>query len=683
MTEHRKRYHKDWILVTLLVSQIFLVGIFLTDIKVVCVTFLVAAIFASPGFFFFVCQGSRALVAAIYGIPLGVAYSSLVVTVCVALKGWNLTLLSCSYIVSIFFIVYISKRIRQQAEILLEANTFSLEESYPIWGLFAVISLYVALVTIPLLNVGKLTEYGYAYTGLFGHDFVIRGLYAVAASQNVPIDNFYFAGHHLKNFYLLWYILPAAIYKAMSGLCNIKDVLIIMSLGSVPVFFLLLCAVSPHFMKEEKSEVTDKGKRRKRFLTIIVVPFFAASFHWIYALVKLFVQEVYPFPLLMEYTKELGFLSQTWFRCFLFEPHVMLVIMIAMVIIVISENGPSYMRSITIGVLLSAMALTDSITFLIFGLSYFIYQIVCSAAAKEKFVVRDLVVTLAVGLCCLLVMMYLDILGFAKYSNKILFELNLKILVALPFLLFLTLGVIPVTAYLGIKLSKHTMKTIFALLMTGIAVLFLTCITDALEGNVVLRKSLYFVRMPLFFLSIQYVYSMNKGIFNKVIIFLMILALPTVVTDVWATSGIYKGAGTIYITPGEMEASSWIKTNTTRDSIVQSMIEYEYPGKFGYSVTIFFGERKAALGLWKGAKMFYPNYDAIRDRASAINTIFSTEEPKKRQELLAELNIDYVFIGEKERARYKDCEKYFTADKTNYEKVFDNAEVSIFRIKRG
>jgi len=335
-----------------------------------------------------------------------------------------------------------------------------------------------------------------------------------------------------------------------------------------------------------------------------------------------------------------------------------------------------------IGFLLSAMALTDTTTFMIFGSSYRTYQVVCGAAAKEKLIVRDLTVTLTVGLFILFVLMYLGILGFNKYSNKILFESNIKVIVALPFLIFLTLGIFPLTGYLGVRLSGYyTMKTIFVLLMIGIAFIFITCVTDALEGNVVLRKSLYFIRLPIFLISIQYLYSMNKKSLDKALIGLMILSIPTLATDVWTTSNIRKRTETIYITLGEMEASTWIKNKTSPDVIVQSMIEY--PGNFDYSVTVFFGERRAALGIWKGAKMFYPNYNAIRQRVSAIDAIFSTEDNKKRQELLAELKIDYVFIGEKERAHYKDCEEYFTGDKIHYEKVFDNDEVSIFRIKRG
>ena len=160
---------------------------------------------------------------------------------------------------------------------------------------------------------------------------------------------------------------------------------------------------------------------------------------------------------------------------------------------------------------------------------------------------------------------------------------------------------------------------------------------------------------------------------------LLVASLPTFATDVYAASNVHDARNTTYVTQSEMAAASWIKAHTPADAVVQSLIDY--PGVHGYSLTICFGERRAALGLWKMAIQRYPNKIAITDRVRLIRTAFSSEDSAERRRIAHQLHIDFVFIGPRERARFPGVDRRFATDTSGFAQVYAFDGVRIFQVR--
>jgi uncharacterized membrane protein len=130
-----------------------------------------------------------------------------------------------------------------------------------------------------------------------------------------------------------------------------------------------------------------------------------------------------------------------------------------------------------------------------------------------------------------------------------------------------------------------------------------------------------------------------------------------------------------------MAAAFWLRSNTSSNAVVQSLIEYHDGGLFDYPLTICFGERKAALGLWQMAYQRYPNREAITQRVHQIQTLFSTASAEERASLASALHIDYVFIGPRERARFPGADARFFADTAHFREVYGADTVNIYQVR--
>jgi len=220
---------------------------------------------------------------------------------------------------------------------------------------------------------------------------------------------------------------------------------------------------------------------------------------------------------------------------------------------------------------------------------------------------------------------------------------------------------------------------VFMLFLTLTSLFFMVFVTEALDGNTFLRKSIQVMRLPIVLFTCCFLVHVAGRRWFAVVMVLLAVAVPTVFTDVYAvTKGAIAGE-TTYVRPAEMEAASWLKNNTADTSVVQSLIDYP-GGRFSYSLTVCFGERKAALALWKIAYLLYPNVESLQERVEQIQTIFTTEEDEKRYAAARDLRINYLFIGNKERRHFPGCESKVSGDSGHFRRVFANEEVRIYEV---
>jgi len=652
-------------------------GTFIAETTIVIVTIFTYLIFVLPGFIFFKTIKLSNVKALIYGAPLGFAITSLLIMIAVAINGWNLLYLSFLYSVLLFLMAFLAYKIAHDNRYnFLTDDRHSEKTSHIPLFIFLIVTSYLILVFIPLVNVGKITEYGYAFTGLFSHDFILRGQSSIALAKDIPPDNYHFGGLKIYNYYMLGYVLPATVYNLIHTEGNIRDIISIICLLNVPFFYLFIYYTVIDFMKANNTASEGRFNLNKVVLIFIFI-LFCYSYHWMFFILKQIV-EALGLVNINHFTKQMSLLSQSWFRDIIFEPQLTLSIMMILLILKFMSSKPSVLRGIFIGIVLSSVALTDTVLFFIFGTAYFIYNVIKIIINRNLTLLADISVTILWGLIIAGVMFLLKIFIVPEYSNEIIIKTYIPVIVGLPVFLILHYGAIPITALLGIKKRTYDESKIFMMIMILVSVLFMLFITETLEGNVFLRKSLYLFRLPLILFTGYYLYHAIPTKSFKILIVLLVLAFPTVLTDVYAISNVTNKRYTTYIKPDEMEAALWIKKNTQRNSVVQSRIDY--PGYFSYSLTTCFGERRAALGHWKIAYVTYPNKIALKERVNKINKIFLSDNNKARYNILKNLNIDYVFIGNREREYYPQCEMRFNDDKMHFEKVFSNSEVRIYKV---
>ncbi|MBN2569703.1 MAG: hypothetical protein JXB42_09775 [Deltaproteobacteria bacterium] len=657
---------------------IFVLGMVLLDCLSVLVVSVLYGIFVFPGILLLRSMGISGLRSLFYGVPLGFSVTGLVLLVVIAVFGWNCLSITICYAALFVGVICVGMkgRIRRYAVIHpSESDSGNIDISFSLVLAIAVLSI---CVFIPLLRFGQLTEYGHAYSGLFGLDFLVRSVHAFSiAHSGLPPDNYYFAGTKITNYYFLWYLLPAMAYKILGTGSDIRAIVAVICLMTVPFFLFIFYDLLRNFlsraMKVTLSEINAKKCSAVFFLVV-----FCSSYHWVFFILKKIVH-YFGIPKLSQMAEQMNWLSQSWFRDFIFEPQVIIALMMAMLLYYFLSITPGLWRGVTIGTILSAIAVTDVWIFMVVCIAYFSYCVMRVIIEKQIIIVFDTLLTAITGLLFVGIFYAVGLFAFQESSNALVFKPNFTMILGLPVFLILIYGGAAVVGILGAMKSRHVMENQFLALTFLFSILFIVAVTEVMEGNVCLRKALYLARLPLSlwagFMLYRVLISGKCIVITTVI---MLVGLPTMATDIYAVAGTGNRNFTTYVSPAESAASEWIRFHTPVDSVVQSKVDYS--GYYDYSLTIDFGERKAALGFYKMALLFHPQREDIVERLDKIKLMFRTEDDAERLQLLRELKINYVFIGKREEKTFPQCGKRFSERKEDYRLVYSNNEVMIFKV---
>jgi len=646
-------------------------GLWIADAATATATVITLVAFALPGFIVSRCVASTTM-AMIYAVPLGYALTSLVIIAAVGLGGWNIPVIGGAYSLLLAVVYVITRWTHGGRGNLLAAHTGCDAELPPLVAI--TLAALVLLLSIPLAHAGSLTERGYAFAGLFGHDFILRATDSAALSQSIPEDNFFFHGQKTTNYYILWYILPATIFNLLGRNADATKIVAVVSLISVPVFGTLV-----YFALESFVKATTEAAVASTRLAIIFLLLFGCcySYHWLFVgLTHVLDPAVY--PAVGNATHQMGPVSTSWFKDLLFQSHAVLALMQLLASMYFVLRPPFPLRGLWVGLLLGSMLITDTVVFLViasaFGVWYLLNVFDWSRIGEVALITGS--VACIISLC-----LGIHVLGSTEYSNKIVFLPYFKAIVGLPLLLVLCLGAMPVLALLAWtqrawRLERQTWLLI-ALLIA--ALFFMLCITEVLEGNVFLRKALTVARLPLLLLSGRYLYSLLRPTWG--VSLLVLLAAPTLITDTYATSETSDAQHVDYVSKEDMAAALWIRGHTERGAVVQSLIDY--PGPFEYSLTVCFAYRRAALGLWKMAYQRYPNRAAMDERVQEVKSLYTTSSDDERIRLAKSLYINYVYVGPQEQAKFPGVTARMDADALHFKPVYRLAQVSIYQVMDG
>ena len=234
-------------------------------------------IFALPGFLIIRKCKFPVYDGLLYGPPLGITITSLVIMLLVPLAGWNFYLLSGIIIFIISALVISLQLFKTRSNQLTDPIPPKTYCRLSPWEAGSVIIFEVILFFL-FKNVGSPTPSGLAFTGLFGHDFILRGVYSVALAGHVPCDNFFFAGQTIKNYYDLWYILPATIYNFTKAEADIHVITALVSLVATPFFWLIIRNLICVFISDSPSRgVSDENLKKRLPLLFISLGIFSGK----------------------------------------------------------------------------------------------------------------------------------------------------------------------------------------------------------------------------------------------------------------------------------------------------------------------------------------------------------------------------------------------------------------------
>jgi hypothetical protein len=647
---------------------IFVVALCLAKMELVQIisTLIIYGIFTFPGYLLLRRCGLSTMHAMIYGVPCGFAITGLFLLIHLGSIGWNFYLIAFFYLLIVLGL-FLGIRKSKERE-TNHTDTQSLQISFT---LLLVICLFVFVAFIPFYYMGVLTEHGYAYSGLFGHDFILRGTYSVALANSVPPDNYFFYGKQIQNFYLLGYILPAAVYRIIGFDGNIREILSVICLLNIPVFFLLVYDLIFDFIGYHKKINIQKVEK------VFSVVMFCYSYHWIFFFLKRFADSK-NVGFLKTFTDKMGLISQSWLRNVIFEPQLVLALMMVILILKIMRRPYTVQRGFWLGVFFSAMAMSDIAIFFIFSTSYGLFLFYEFIKNRKLAIVCDSFALAIAGIAMVIIFFLLGILTSPEYSNQIILRPYTVVIIGLPVFLLLHLGFLPVTTITGILGRPRDRESILMIILLVVCLFFMFFVWETINGNTFIRKGLYLLRLPVLLFSVYYLYQMTKPRWSKIVYTLLLIALPTIISDVYALADVDNKTYTTYVSENEMQAAAWLKNNTERDVVVQSAIDY--PGYFDYSLTVSFAERRGGLSHWKLAYVFYPNINALQERSTKIRKIFSTDSAMERYQIVKNLQINYLLVGNEEQKQYPGCQLKIGNDIVHFYKVYSNKSVKIYKV---
>ncbi len=171
--------------------------------------------------------------------------------------------------------------------------------------------------------------------------------------------------------------------------------------------------------------------------------------------------------------------------------------------------------------------------------------------------------------------------------------------------------------------------------------------------------------------------------FYRLITVVAILAvgLPTTVIDTWNAQDIGNrrpGPGfrwTLWTTPEQQQAFSWIQANTPPDAVVQ--MEPIVRGREHWTLIPSFAGRRMAAGL-PISLLPAPEY---QERSERVRAVFATADPVEASAVARRLRIDFLYVDDVDTAAYPEGTRKFDGHPELFAQVFANASVRIYRVR--
>jgi hypothetical protein len=606
----------------------------------------------------------RAIVGAVFGITIS-SYAAIVVGF---RYGWNPKLISLAIVALSCFCALTGRLFR--GRLCLAVRKWTSLDHAILAGLGIVLVFFSAL---PALHVGQLTSHGYAYTWLYGFDFVYRSDVIQAMTLKFPPDWSWMTGVPLR-MYLVGYALPAFAYAAAGKTVALHSVLLLMTLCSG---FLLLASLY-FYLRTLFSET-------KVLLFSLFLAFFAYSYYWIYDAAKvLLISSLHGVRLY-------GSVSHHLQRALLVEPQAALatslLLIVLSVLALVRYRLNDYVLAVFLGVCLGvsfgAEAMQGLLAIAWFGLFYlgrFLFAKGSLRGEGGPF--------LATVLSCGVISGSFFLLGMYQSSTSHLSPLALNVWILKFGLAYfpLDLGPLLLLGVWGIARWWRDAREDFGwpLLLLGaivlLQVLFVFQKPPARMGD----RFLWLVLLPFAAYLFRDLWSSSsKRSARLLLAAITLLAIPTFFTDVYFTSATNNLPETYYVRPEDMQACRWIRQNLPETAVIQG--DYNYfagPDRGLYmSLIASFAQRPQVLG-WatNGAFVVDNGVNLARQRRLDIDAALSSREVSSLVDFARNYSVDYLYLGPSEQAKYPQLLPLLRAAPAQFREVYSQNGVSLFRL---
>lgn len=622
----------------------------------------------------------------IFGATIGLALSEYAAILVGYIHGWSVTGIVVSIAVLTLAALAIAWRFRRGPILANVLRAWSATDYSILFGMCLVLTLFVA---VPYLNVGKLTPDGYAYTWLFGFDFLLRSAIANSLTLGLPPDYLHLSGEPLR-YYLASYSLPAFAYSATAKSASMHAIMLVQQL--LLSFLLLGCLFA--FLRRFISSA------RALALTGFTIVLFY-SYYGLYPILKrLLLSNALPLPSWVTNPATRGTyggMSHLYQRLFLVEPQAMtgicVLVTVMFLLAVVEYRLKSRMLAVVLGLLLGIEFGIEGWQGLV--LAVWFGAVVCWDLLKDFRQLRRRIWQpfIAVVICTAVYASFFAI-GMYELSSG-------KALLIAPYMWVIKHGFIYFPVEYGPMLILGVWGLIWQfrrdresvsvplLILVGLSLVQIFFVTAAVLPEFGLLRGNRILPIALLVWTGYLLQKLLEGKKRKavaIVIGLMVVALPTIFTDIHYSSNVSDRENTRYIRPEDRRACEWIKANIEESAIVQN--EPDYVGQdnvsrdapVAMSLIANFADRRMAVGeQWIASTIIVNSKEKAINRFLEVHKMFRATAPDVVTSIAAKNRVDYIYVGPYERKLYPEFLRTLQAAPSSFAPVYSSDGVYIFR----
>ena len=534
----------------------------------------------------------------------------------------------------------------------------------------------IAVIALPLAQIGTLTPDGYAYRAYFNADYFKHcGITAALAHTGVPPANPYFGGKGL-HYYWFFYVIPAY-WSVLFRSFPLPFMMVQFTFAGSLMFTGTLYVAIRHLTTSSKT-----------VMLALLLFLFGGSYEGLFTIHVLHHRHL---PWSAFTTFNIDALTRwiwntpqidTLFRALLFAPQHLLALSVFLISQIIWKSQASLrVRALlyvlifaTFGfaVLIGGAFIAGTFLFLAHGLI---------RHPREKW--REVIVAGFLG--TFFVMLYFPVLHmFQLDSGELRFGLVTIVFHTLPQYLLLNWGSILLLGLAGIVFHRSGFPVRFFLCFLVIALLSMNLVRETIPGShladsEVTLKLGYFATVALLMLAIGFLDRLIQSSFGLkrtiALIFVFILpAVPTFLMDEYNCQDIHNSTFTTYVSTDDMYVMKWMKSHLPAGVIARDTLETE---NMRVSVIPVFAEHTLYLGDEFHARAFQIPMDEYTTRKKNLWGIFHQNSPARISLEAQTEGVQYLFLGSHDSTsseiKYELVEPYFT-------KLSEKRKCGIYRV---
>ena len=551
----------------------------------------------------------------------------------------------------------------------------------------AALLLIVPIVTaLPFAHVGEITPDGQAYRAYFTADYVWRRAVVIELAKGaspLPV-NVFFDGDVLR-YYWMPHILDGAQYRFAHAWATLDELLLIRSLAINILFVAFLYGMVRVF-------------RVRPWAAAVAVAFvlLSTSAEGLYALFDFSSRDV---PISAVKNLNIDALSRWYFqgmpidglqRVLFYQPHHIVgytIGLLGLIVLAVRTRAVDTAAFAVGGLCLALSIAISSFAGLMVTVAAILYEAISLLRAFD--LRRGLTHAAAAGIPLGLSVALVYGLGYVDRSGPVVeFIVNPIAVHRFIGMTLLSCGPVLLVAAIAVPalLSERRGVSIFgALVVTSLAFYFFVNVRD--HGNVYTGWRVgHFVFMSMAVVTGVFLEHLVKStsagqpLQLAAFVIAVLAGLPTTIIDVYNTQDITNfteapaGKMTLLLRPDERQVFDWIEHNTKPDARFQ--VDPVVRGQETWAYLPAFAERRMSVGL----PISMVPLAKYRDGSAEIQKLFD-ESPLAAYERAVRAKVNYIVIGEPERAAHPGVEDRFNSIPNQMSLVFKNGTMSIYEVR--